>query len=120
MNLGPGLYFFLSLVLTCVVSLTLALYARRHRETPGAGEFLWLSVSLFFLAAIEILSLFGRDAGQALFWFKARHVFTALIPVFFLRFALDYSRRKVWLSRRLWNALLLIPAITQILVWTND
>jgi PAS domain S-box-containing protein len=120
MNAQAGLYFLLSLVLTAILGVILAVYARKRRELPGAGAFFWVAVCEALLAFTEILSLFGGNAVQALFWFKMRNVFSALLPVFWLRFALDYSLRKTWISRWLSTGLFVIPFITQIMVWTND
>ncbi len=120
MNLGPGHYFLISLVLTCAVSAALAAFTRRRRDVPGANDFFLLSIGFFFLAFIEILSLFAGSAGQALFWFKIRFIFNALIPVFFLKFVLDYTNRGARVSRRLVAGFFIVPLVTQVMVWTND
>jgi len=117
---ASSLFFFTALALTFILAGLLAGYLRRRRDLPGARAFFWLAVAQSLLAFAEILSLFAGSAGQALFWFKIRFVFSALMPVFWIWFALDYSGRKKWIGRRLAAGLFLIPVITQVMVWTND
>ncbi|MBN1939300.1 MAG: PAS domain-containing protein [Candidatus Aminicenantes bacterium] len=120
MNLSPGFYFLVSLVLTIAVSASIAVYILRRRAAPGTCEYFLVSLCLFFLALTESLCLFAGSAGQALFWFKIRFVFNALIPVFFLGFALGYTNRTAWISRWVRAGFFVIPALAQVLVWTND
>jgi len=120
MSLGPGLYFLVSLILTCTVAAAMAVYARRRRDVPGSGNFFLLALCLSFLALTEILTLFSGSAGQALFWFKIRFIVNALIPVFFLRFALSYTGRNAWVSRPLAAGFFIIPVLTQVMIWTNE
>ncbi|MDD8011640.1 MAG: histidine kinase N-terminal 7TM domain-containing protein, partial [Acidobacteriota bacterium] len=117
---ASSLFFFTALALTFILAGLLAGYLRRRRDLPGARAFFWLAVAQSLLAFAEILSLFAGSAGKALFWFKIRFVFSALMPVFWIWFALDYSGRKKWIGRRLAAGLFLIPLITQVMVWTND
>ncbi|MHB8055776.1 MAG: histidine kinase N-terminal 7TM domain-containing protein, partial [Candidatus Aminicenantales bacterium] len=119
MNFTSSLYYFIALVLTCLLSGALAVYSLHRKETRGASALFWVAVGEALLAFTEILSIMGGDAGQALFWFKTRHFFSALLPVFWLRFAVDYSSRKIWIPRWLSAGLFVLPLLTQILIWTN-
>ena len=120
MNFTSAYFYFIALVLAFLLSVLLAVFCRRWKEAPGSREFFGVAASEALLALVEILSLFAGNAGQALFWFKVRFFFSALLPVFWIRFALDFSRRKKWLSRALSAGLFVVPAVTQILIWTND
>ena len=76
------LFFLTALALTFALAGLLAVYLRRRRDLPGARAFFWLAAAQSLLAFAEILSLFAGSAAQALFWFKIRFVFSALMAVF--------------------------------------
>jgi PAS domain S-box-containing protein len=97
----------------------LAFYAWRHPDVPGARAYAGMSFGLSLLALIEILSMLGPDPVQALFWFNLRVIFTAFTPVLWLLFTLEYAGYKNWLSKRLILIALIIPSLTQIIIWTN-
>ena len=121
MNAMPGFFYFAALVLTGVPGGIIAVYARRFkRETSWARAFSWVTLSITLLAAAEILSLVSPTAGQARFWFDARILFSALMPVFWLKFAVEYGGRTAWISRRLSAGLFAVPLITQVILWTNN
>jgi PAS domain S-box-containing protein len=121
MNVLPGFLYFAALVLTGVSGGIIAVYARRFkRETSWGRAFSWVTLSISLLAAAEILSLVSSTAGQARFWFNARILFSAFMPVFWLKFTVEYGGRKAWISRRLSAGLFAVPLITQVILWTNS
>jgi len=113
------LFYLGSIFLVCCLSVFLAVYAWRRRQSPGARAYAGLAASQFFLALVEIFSTLSPSAELALFWFRVRYTSVSLVGVFWLFFALDYSGRKQWLTRTNILSLLVIPVITQILLWTN-
>ena len=112
-------FYLVSIWLTGVLSALLAFYAWRQREVPGARAYARLALAEFALALTENLSLLSPSAAGALFWFQVRYLAGAVIPVFWLAFALEYSGRQAWLTRRFWLGLFVIPFLTQLLLWTN-
>jgi PAS domain S-box-containing protein len=116
--MATSLYFTV-LLLTCAEAGFLAFTAWRRRQDPGSLPFAELSLGLFLLALLEILSMLGSTQAQALFFFKLRFLSLAAIPVFLLLFALEYSGRKAWHSKRLVFGLFVIPLLTQIMVWSG-
>ncbi len=115
----PNLVYFGGLLLTCGLSGYLAFYAWRQRQAPASLAYGRLVLAESLLALAEILAVLSPTAAQALFWFRVRYTTLALIAVFWLLFALVYSGRKEWLSKRLLLALFAIPAATQVMLWTN-
>jgi len=111
--------FFASIVLTCILTGFLAWYAWQRRGIPGVRAYFWLALGECLLALSEILSMLSPNQEQAFFWYQARFLFTATIPVFFLIFALEYNRREYWLSNSLKAGLFVIPCITQFMLWSN-
>jgi PAS domain S-box-containing protein len=116
----PVILYFASILLTCALSGFLAFYAWRHRSVPGSRACAGFLLGEGLLALAEILSMLSPTPAQALFWFKVRYLFLAAIPVFWLVFALEYSGRKYLLSKRLLAGMFIVPAISQIMLWSNN
>jgi hypothetical protein len=112
--------YFSSIVLTCILTGFLAWYAWRQPALPGVRTYAMLASSECLLALAEILSMLSGTQAQALFWFKLRFVFNAIIPVLWLVFALEYNGRKDWLSNRLLTGIFIIPLATLIILWNNN
>lgn len=111
--------YFVSIVLTAGVSGSLAWYAWRQRAVPGARAYARLALAECLLALLEILSALSPAPDLALFWFRLRYTAGALIAVAWITFALEYSGRKDWLSRRFLMGLFIVPVLTQALLWSN-
>jgi PAS domain S-box-containing protein len=119
MMTGQITFYLVSIWLTGVLSAFLAFYAWKQRQVPGARAYARLALVEFALVLAENLSILSPSVAGALFWFQVRYLAAAVIPVFWLAFALEYSGRQAWLSRRFWLGLLAIPFLTQLLLWTN-
>jgi PAS domain S-box-containing protein len=77
------------------------------------------------LAVVEwsvgnVLELGSPDLEAKLFWANLEYLGIVIIPVMWLVFALQYSGRERYLTRRNLVLLLSIPLITLLLVWTNN
>ncbi|MFZ5819949.1 MAG: histidine kinase N-terminal 7TM domain-containing protein, partial [Chloroflexota bacterium] len=118
MTLQTILYFS-SILLTCALTGFLAWYAWQRRSLPGVRAYAGLALAECLLAVCEMFSMLSPNQEIALSWFQARFLFTASIPVLFLVFALGYSERREWLSKRLLVGLFTIPVITQVMLWSN-
>jgi PAS domain S-box-containing protein len=112
--------YFVSILLTCGLTGWLAFYAWRRRSMPGVRAYAAMAFSESLLALAEMLSMTSSGPVQALFWFDVRVIFTAIIPVLWLVFALEYQGHKEWLSRRLIVFAFIVPVLTQILLWSNS
>jgi len=104
---------FLSVVLAVAAVATgfLAYVGYRRRDSPGARTFVLLAGTMAVYAAVYAASLpveAGplRDALGAAQWFAI-----ATLPVVWLLFALEYSGRPEYLTRRVGVALGAIPAL---------
>jgi PAS domain S-box-containing protein len=116
---GMIIFYFSSVLLTFLLTGFLAWYAWRTPPLPGVRTYAWISFGQCLLALTEIFSLLSSTQADALFWFKTRFFFTAVIPVIWLSFMLEYHGHKNWLSVRLITGMFIIPIITQIILWTN-
>ncbi len=109
----------LILLAVTAVSVTLALHAWRLRDTPGAKELALL------LAAVSVWS-FGyglefpfTDLGVKVFWASVQYLGVVTVPVAWAVFALRYTGRGGWISRRNLLLLSVVPVMTLALMWTN-
>ncbi|MFN8384002.1 MAG: PAS domain S-box protein [Anaerolineales bacterium] len=119
MNWQSALYF-ASIVATFLLTGCLAWYAWQQGNVQGVRIFALMVLSECLLAFEDILSMLSSTEAQALFWFNLRFIFTALIPVFWLMFILEYNGRRDWLSKRLEAVAFIIPLLTQIIIWSNS
>lgn len=109
----------LFLILVAVVAAALSIYAWRRRATPGAGELALLLCAVSVWSIGYGLEFFFTDLGAKLFWSSVQYLGVVTVPVAWLLFALRYTGRERWISRRNLTLLAVAPAITLALVWTN-
>jgi len=109
----------IALFASIVISLALAAYGWRHRETPSAFIFFWLMLAIGLYALGQELVTLSQSAKTAWFWDRFRYIHICSIPVLFLMFVLHYTGRDRWLTPRHVSILFIIPFITQIMNWTD-
>ncbi len=112
--------FFISIVFTFLLTSFLAWYAFRSKKFPGVRAYALLALAESFLSLAEILSMVSPLQTQAQFWFNVRFLPNAFLPVLFVVFAFRYNGHDQWLSKKIIWALMVIPIITQVMVWTNN
>ena len=70
---------------------------------------------------ITLVPLIGIEVGQSIgagvfalarFWFNTRYLFTAILPGFFLLFALEYSDSKRWHAKHVLVWFFALPILT--------
>ena len=109
----------LSILLVIFISGFILNYLRRYRNIEGARTFMWLSAMVGLLAILEGLSIVAPSAAWALFWFELRFVGLASIPVIWLIFIIRYTGNGRLLNRFRTALLFIVPAVTQVMIWTN-
>lgn len=107
-------------VAAAVVSIWLALAAWRRRPTSGATPFSLLMLSVAQWSLAYALELASPDLPTKLFWDNITWLGAVCAPAAWFIFALQYSGRTRWLTRRIVIFLAIEPLITLLLVWTND
>ena len=118
MNLQTILYF-VSVVVTFILTGCLAWYAWRQPPVEGVRAYAGLALGECLLALVEILSMVSGTEAQAHFWFNLRFLFTGIMPVLFLVFTLEYYGRRDWLTKPLLAVAFIIPLLSQVILWTN-
>jgi PAS domain S-box-containing protein len=112
--------YFISMIITAVIMSGISYYSHRNRNVvAGASVYMWISCLLGLMAFFEILMMLSPSESLALFWFNLRFISFASMPVLWIVFVFHYSGKPEFISRRTVILLFIIPAITQIMIWTN-
>jgi hypothetical protein len=112
--------YFTSILLTAALTGFLAYYAWRQPPSESVRAYAVLALCECLLAVVEVLSMVSGSQAQALFWFKLRFILVAFLPVVWLAFALEQTGQTGWLSNKLWISALVVPIITQVILWSNS
>ncbi len=106
-------------LVSALVAAGLIVVARR-RAAGAARPF------IFFMAAILVWTIFNAillvtpDIPTQLFWIKILYFGVVTVPVGWLTFAIKYTNREAWLTRRNLALLFIHPVLTWLILWTND
>ena len=110
----------LLLALASVMAAVLAVYARSRRGTPGAREVALLLLAVFVWYAAYAAESASAGLALKVFLAKVEYLGIASAPLAWFAFALAYTGRGRWLTRRNLALLAVIPAVTLLLVATNE
>lgn len=119
MNWPPGLYSS-ALFTSALVSLLVSLIAWRRRSAPGALSLSFMFLSTFVWTGGNGFLLESTSAESRLFWLNILLTGAVWGTPAVLAFALQYTGRAHWLTRRNLIYLCLPPALTALLMWTNE
>ena len=106
--------------IAAAVSVALALFAWRHHPAPGVTAFVLLMLAVAEWSLGYALRLASVELEAKLFWAKVRYLGIVIVPAVWLVFALQYTGRDRWLTRRNLALLAIEPLCTLLLVWTSD
>ncbi len=112
--------YMLPLVIAAAISAAVALMAWRRRRVPGATTLLVFMLAVVEWSLVNVLELGSPELEAKLFWANLEYLGIVIIPVMWLVFALQYTGREKYLTYRNLAFLLIIPAVTFFLVWTNS
>src|SRR3954468_670530 len=90
----------LPLGLAGIIALVLSLYAARYRQLRGAPAFMCMCLAAAAWAFIYALEVDSLDLQTQVFWSKLEYLGITTGPVFWLAFALLYTRHEKWLTPR--------------------
>lgn len=103
-----------------LISAVLGFIIWRRNPNPEAkiGALLMVAGTLWVMGyAFELAS---ADLSAKMVWFKVRNVGTTIIPAGWFVFALQYTGREKWVTRRHLILLSIMPAITVFVILTNE
>jgi PAS domain S-box-containing protein len=102
-----------------LMALLLASRGWRYRREPLGRIFLVLMSGLAWWSMAVVLEYLSLDLAAKIFWMKMTYWGITLVPVAWLVFALQYTHRTKWVTRRNLAILVVIPIVTLIVVWTS-
>ena len=101
-------------------SLGAALYVWRRRHARGAWPLFVALIAEVEWAWTGAAAMSHADLAGQFFYVKVSYAGIVTLPPASFAFALVYSGREQWLSRRMLITLITIPLITLLLLATND
>jgi PAS domain S-box-containing protein len=110
----------LPLVAAGAICIVLAIHAWRRRPAPGATIFAVMMLAVADWTVGYALELGSADFSLIVFWAKLEYVGIVAGPLAAMLLALAYTGRTGWLTGRRIAVLSIVPAITLLLVWTNE
>src|SRR5262245_11874046 len=110
----------LLLFATAPIAMSLAALAWRRRSVAGASALAWLTLVVAEWMLTYALELTSADVASKLYWAKFQYIGIVNAPLAWCVFAAQYAGRAGWLSPRRLGLLLIIPAITVLLAFTNE
>jgi PAS domain S-box-containing protein len=114
------LFIIFLLVLSLFIALAVLFRARRYRPRPIVTSFLWLMAVIAWWLLSAIIENMSTNVSLSIFWMKMCYLGITTLPVIWFVFTLQYSDRGKWLTRPGLALLFILPAVTLIMVWTND
>jgi diguanylate cyclase (GGDEF)-like protein len=91
-----------------------------RRQATGGWQFLGLVFTCVIWALGNALSILYIDEGQKLLWYNLSQIGPDFGPVFWFFLVLEHTGRKHLFQRKWLYAVLILPVITTVLMWTND
>lgn len=108
------------LLISTITSMVVIAIAWNRRDVPGSLPLIFMSGCVFQWSLCNVFELVSIQLVTKLFWANLQYLGILALPVMWLVFALEYTGRDKWLTRRNFVLLLIVPAITFILAWTNE
>jgi PAS domain S-box-containing protein len=82
-------------------------------------SYLMLMGSLAWWSFAVVMEHWNLELAAKIFWIHMSYFGITVMPIAWLIFTLQYTKREKWLTRRNWPVLFILPVITLIMVWTN-
>lgn len=112
------------LLLSAGVAYALMFLIWQQRNKPGAKPFAWMLMAAAIWSASSAFEYLSPEVAGKILFSKIEYLGIATLPVFWLLFAIKYSRQSKWTEERSHRPILIllwiIPAITILLVFSNE
>jgi len=115
-----NLYYALALLVSTAVSATIVVITWRRRAAPGASGLALLTLSFTVWAFTYAIRWISASEPAQYFWLNATYFGVVTTPFFFTIFALQFTNRTHWLTRRNLILLSIEPLLTLVLLWTDN
>lgn len=118
MTAHPALYLTL-VVVSGVLAASVGILAWRNRSLLGSVPLAVLMAAVTVWAAAKVAELAAGDVAGTVFWSNVQYFAIPVVPAAWLVFALQYTGREEWLTRRTLSVLAVEPVLVLVFVWTN-
>ena len=112
--------YFIPFIACGILLAILGMLVWHHRSYPCTRSFSFLMVAASLWAFCTALELTSADLPTQMLAIRIEYLAIVTIPIAWLLFAIEYTGREHWLTRKNIALLLIIPAFTVILVVTNQ
>ncbi len=111
-----------SLAITVIVSTVLIIRLWEQRSTSGRAAMLLgsIMVAVIWWSSFYALEIVSQSPELKYFFYGTKFLAVVSIPVLWLLFALQYTGRTQWFTARRIVLFCIVPAITTILIWSNQ
>ncbi|MFC6727548.1 histidine kinase N-terminal 7TM domain-containing protein [Natronoarchaeum mannanilyticum] len=109
----------LTLLPVAGISLLVAVYGWRSRSKPGAVPFAVFNLGAAVWATAAAFAAASDGVTWSYVWVYSQYFGILLVPTAWFAFALDYTGRDKWLTRKSVAALAIEPLLALALVWTS-
>jgi PAS domain S-box-containing protein len=114
------LIYAITLMLSIIACVVLAIYIWRRRPARGTFWIALLMIAMSVWSTAYLLQLLSTGIDSKILFFNVTFISKTTMPVFWFIFALKYSRLDRFITPRNIALLFIFPALALILVWTND
>ncbi|SFR35598.1 sensor histidine kinase [Halogeometricum limi] len=108
------------LFLSIAMGAAAAILAWRERPEPGATPLVWLLFGQSWWSMCLVFKLRASTLASKLFWTDLEWVGVVIVPVAWLLFALEYTGRDEYITRRRIALLAVVPVLTVVLAVTSQ
>lgn len=118
---GQPVFVSLILLVAFFLALGIAIFSwDRRRAGRWAYPFALVALAAAWWSLFYAFELYTPFLERKLLWAKIQYIAIVAIPVLWFLFGMAYTGRQKWLSRSRILALLVVPLITLVLVFTNE
>jgi len=101
------------------ISVVLSISAWRRRSTPGVAPFAFLTLAVAEWLIGYAFEVMSEALSTKIFWAGLKYLGIVTVPITWLLFAIQYTGRERWLTRRQLILLCIEPTFTILMVLTN-
>ncbi|RME98047.1 MAG: PAS domain S-box protein, partial [Chloroflexi bacterium] len=113
-------YLITPLLIALVIAVALLVYLHKHHNHPAAKSLFAILLGTVIWIAATIPELIATDLATKIFWSKTQYIGILMVPVSWLVFSCRYTNRDAWINRKSLILLSIFPALTLLMVWTNE
>ncbi len=111
--------YILLLLIAIGINIWLSIFSWKRKHNPGVTAFLLLMICEVFWLISIVFMLLSPTVKTALFWLRLEFAAIAFIPVLLIVFVTQFRGSRL-INRTRVLSLIIIPVLTQFVVWTDE